>query len=302
MKTQILLSLIGCMHICLLQGQQVPDTSWNFPIDQPVFSQNQVIYIDEAHHNFHTKEGGFWGFSKLLQTDGAQVESWTKDWTDSVLPPLESIFVIANPLNQLNVQNWQLPTPSAFSNEEIKALKKWVEAGGSLLLIADHMPFAGAAFELASAFGFSYVNGFARMGPNFYPSPPFTRLQGDLHTQGLKQDCFPMYEVDSILSFTGSAFRMPEKAQSLLSFQESDSSFQTEIAWRFEGLEPTCLFDYHQGAVLNYGKGKIAVFGEAAMFTTQLANGRLKVGMNHPNARSNAPFVLNVIHWLACKK
>lgn len=37
----------------------------------------------------------------------------------------------------------------------------WVESGGRLLLIADHMPLAGSAAKLAAAFGASFTDGFA---------------------------------------------------------------------------------------------------------------------------------------------
>jgi hypothetical protein len=46
------------------------------------------------------------------------------------------------------------------------------------------------------------------------------------------------------------------------------------------------------------GKGKVAVFGEAAMFTAQIANGTLKAGFNSELAPKNAQFTLNLIHWL----
>ena len=48
-----------------------------------------------------------------------------------------------------------------------------------------------------------------------------------------------------------------------------------------------------------YGKGRVAVFGEAAMFSAQLAGPeRRPVGMNKPEAPQNPQFLLNLIHWL----
>ncbi len=52
-----------------------------------------------------------------------------------------------------------------------------------------------------------------------------------------------------------------------------------------------------QGAALSYGVGRVAVFGEAAMFTAQVEDDG-PFGMNHPEAPQNAQFVLNVMHWL----
>lgn len=55
-----------------------------------------------------------------------------------------------------------------------------------------------------------------------------------------------------------------------------------------------------QGAVLRFGRGRVALFGEAAMFTAQLAGPTRKpVGMNAPEAGQNAQFVLNLLHWLS---
>ena len=50
---------------------------------------------------------------------------------------------------------------------------------------------------------------------------------------------------------------------------------------------------------LNHG-GRVAVFGEAAMFTAQLAGpNAAPMGMNAPIAGQNARFALHVMRWLA---
>ena len=56
---------------------------------------------------------------------------------------------------------------------------------------------------------------------------------------------------------------------------------------------------WSQGACKKYGKGKIVVFGEAAMFTAQLAGpNKRPIGMNSPDAQENHQLLLNIIHWL----
>ena len=46
--------------------------------------------------------------------------------------------------------------------------------------------------------------------------------------------------------------------------------------------------------------GRLAVFGEAAMFSAQVAGpDRMPIGMNAPMAEQNYQFVLNVMHWLS---
>ena len=55
-----------------------------------------------------------------------------------------------------------------------------------------------------------------------------------------------------------------------------------------------------QGAIRSVGRGRVAVFGEAAMFTAQVTGpDQTPMGMNHPSAGDNAQFVLNVLHWLS---
>ena len=52
----------------------------------------------------------------------------------------------------------------------MKAVRDWVKGGGSLLLIADHMPFPGAAGTLASAFGVRFrASGYSLWVPTLPP-------------------------------------------------------------------------------------------------------------------------------------
>lgn len=47
------------------------------------------------------------------------------------------------------------------------------------------------------------------------------------------------------------------------------------------------------------GRGRVALFGEAAMFTAQRAGPeRAPVGMNAPAAAQNAQLALNLVRWL----
>jgi len=57
-----------------------------------------------------------------------------------------------------------------------------------------------------------------------------------------------------------------------------------------------------QGAVMNFGEGKIAVFGEAAMFSAQrYGRGKTRMGFHAKGAEDNQKFILNVFRWLAPK-
>ena len=54
-----------------------------------------------------------------------------------------------------------------------------------------------------------------------------------------------------------------------------------------------------QGAVREVGQGRVAVFGEAAMLSAQVAGpNRVPAGMNAPGAEQNATLLRNLVRWL----
>jgi hypothetical protein len=109
-------------------------------------------------------------------------------------------------------------------------------------------------------------------------------------------------EIQSVTTFTGSAFRYPEEAELILRFKEGDISLEPEVAWQFADTTKTIdLENYAQGALMNYGKGKLAVFGEAAMFTARDItdeNGTFKVGFNSRLAPNNQRFAVRLMRYL----
>ncbi|HEU5289079.1 MAG TPA: DUF4350 domain-containing protein [Cyclobacteriaceae bacterium] len=294
MNVRLLTLLICLVGFSAAIAQQVPDTLFQPAIQKPAYALNKgpVVLVDEAHHNFHTTTNRFKPFSILLRRDGYQVNGGTSTFSKETLKKV-GILVISNALNERNAQDWSLPTPSAFTDEEIQAVEAWVKAGGSLLLIADHMPFPGCNEKLAAAFGFKFYNGFA-LDTTKQGSPDlFSVTNKRLSTNKITSD------LDSIYSFTGQAFDIPASATALLTLDENFKIWSPRVAWRFE-QETTKMPGNKkvQIAMLEYGKGRVVVSGEAAMFTAQLAGGVNKMGFNHPIAKHNSEFLLRLIHWL----
>jgi hypothetical protein len=294
-----LFPFIFLLTVLHANAQQMADTSWKYENKNPRYSPNKgpLIQIDEAHYNFHTCEGRYAPFAKVLRNDGYKVETNREKFASKSLAQC-GILVIANALNEKNKDgNWILPTPSFVSKAEIKALKNWVSAGGSLFLIADHMPFAGAAYELGKAFGFEFVNGFA-MDNAQRKVEYFTLSNGGLSENEITRGVEKNETVDTIVTFTGSAFKIPAGAIPLIYLGETYAVLIADTAWRFnkdtDTLNATGLF---QGAYKKQGKGKVVVFGEAGMFTAQLTQG-VKFGMNLPAAKENAQLLRNIVHWL----
>jgi len=289
---------IACaVTYCNVNGQQLPDMDYNPPAFTPKYAKNagSVIVIDEAHNNFHTAKGRYTPFAKVLWEDGYQVERG-RDLISNKSLKGTKILVIANAVNEVNIRKWELPTPSAFTTEEIDAVREWVKSGGSLFLIADHMPFAGANADLALSFGFAFLNCFA-----FNPvtvkngaADIFKKEDGSLVTTGLTG----LEDVDSIASFTGQGFSIPAGAISILNLDKRFVLLLPEVAWKFD--KETIRMSgkgKSQGAYVKFGKGKVVIFGEAAMFTAQTMNGN-KAGMNTPEGSENYKLLLSLIHWL----
>ena len=254
-----------------------------------------MVVLDEAHLNFHTLGGRYHAFGRVLADDGYIVRPGTEKFTANYLEPVR-ILVIANALPEDG--SWALPTEAAFTKEEVAAVSQWVQDGGSLFLIADHMPFGGAAARLGRAFGFNWINGYAFLdagGPEI-----FSRKAGNLTANAITDGSGAADRIDSIAMFTGSAFLAPPEAVPLTTFNDDYSIMLPGRAGEF--TDSTAYIDgryFMNGAMLSFGKGRVVVFGEAAMFSAQRQGpDRLPMGMNQAEARQNPQFLLNVIHWL----
>lgn len=278
------------------RAQQVGDTSFHPRIRNPAWppGAGPRVLVDEAHHNFHTARGRFLPFTRVLEADGFRVDSLEGPLSTASLANAR-ILVIANPLSERNFGgNWYLPTPSAYDSAEVAAVKAWVEAGGSLFLIADHMPFPGAAGDLAAAFGFALGNGFA-MDDAMSATITYRRADGTLADDPLTRG------IDSVTSFTGQAFTGPADARPLLIVPEGITMLYPDTAWQFHATtrrEPAG--GRWQGAVREVGRGRVAVFGEAAMFSAQRAGPQnAPFGMNAPMAGQNVVLLRRIVEWLA---
>ena len=196
---------------------------------------------------------------------------------------------------------WKLPTPSAFTADEIDAVAQWVAGGGSLFLIADHMPCPGAAESLAREFGILMTNGFAtdaRCGEDEFL---FSIEDGTLADHPVTRGRSESERIAFVRSFTGQAFRAVSEVDGLMMLAPGSVVLLPLEAWVFSDETPRIPGDgMLQGAVLTHGKGRVAVFGEAAMFSAQVSGEqRRPMGMNMPGAEHNPQFLLNVMHWLA---
>ncbi len=275
------------------------DSLYAPPVSNPAFPDGEgpVVVVDEAHHNLHVADGTFGPFARLLERDGYVVRRGVESFSAGI-PEGASVLVIANAIGAPGARRWPPPAESAFDAAEIAAIEEWVGEGGALLLIADHMPFSSAASDLAAAFGVEILDGYA-IDHEAWDPIVFRRGDGSMVEHGIVDG--PAGSVDSVASFFGSAIRPSEGVRPVLVLPAGVALFAPTRPWDIDGATPHIpAGGFLQGAVLDHGDGRVAVFGEAAMFTAQRTGSRAEpAGMNHPAASQNHLLVRNLLHWLA---
>lgn len=299
-------SILRCLFFLALPAcfsQQTADRDFRVTIENPTYANGRgpVVAIDEGHNSIHTSTNGYFAFSQLLRADGYAVGGVAKPFSRSELQEV-SILVTANALNSQDLKNWRArPTSSAFAPEEVTAVRDWVRDGGSLLLIVDHPPMPKAAESLAVAFGVQLMDGTAEdrkrnkvhddalWRSGVMPVDLFRKTDGGLRTHAITSG------IDEVGTFSGCALEAPPPLSPILVFGPD------WVLLDRNGHQKT-ITGASQGAVLEFGKGRVGVFCEAAMFTAQtIRDEKLiwKMGLTHPKAKQNSQFVLNLMHWLS---
>jgi hypothetical protein len=294
-------------------AQQMPDTAFAPAIARPAYGRGAGprLCLDEAHHNFHTLDNRFWAFGELARRDGFRVAPLRATFSASSLGACELLVISNAQPSDAEWDSYAYPTPSAFTDAEIASVRRWVEDGGRLLLIADHMPLAGAATKLAAAFGARFTDGFAYPGAfwradsteNDAAAVPtlFKVADRTLAPHPIVEGRSAQERVTQVRSFTGQAFELTgEGARAVMVLPADFISLEPRVAWQFEkATSVRKVGGWLQGGTRRLGRGRVALFGEAAMFSAQVAGpDRRKMGMNAAGAEQNAQFTLNVLHWL----
>ena len=253
------------------QAQQVADTSYRPVVQTPAYAAGKgpTVFLDEAHSNFHKVDGRYAPFVRLLARDGYVVRPNRSKFSRAVLDSAR-VLVIANAIASEDQNNWRLPTRSAFADDEIAAVRDWVRSGGSLLLIADHMPMAGAAEKLALAFDVVFTNGFALDSSGDTGAIRFRRSDRSLGDHPILSGRSARERVDSVTSFTGQAFRLMGSGTPLMTLPGGTTVLLPVVAWEFSDTTPRLRADgMLQGAALEVGRGRVVMLGEAAMMSAQ---------------------------------
>jgi hypothetical protein len=289
--------------------QQIADPSFNPAIQNRAYPHTHpVVVVDEAHANFHTMGGRYKPFADVLRADGYQVAAGTQTFTKASLASAR-VLVISNALgssiNESNVGN----PPAAFTDAECDAVRDWVRGGGSLLLIADHSPFGATAATMAARFGVEMGKGYVWTVEGNNPEPTttiaYSRENKSLGDHAITRG------VTRVVAFTGQSLSVPAGATALLklstAYESAGVNAQSDVAAFREGKPTTArgVANRAQAIAFDYGKGRVVMTGEAAMFSAQVIRftdpqGRTtesKMGMNVPG-NDNQQFLVNILRWL----
>jgi hypothetical protein len=291
------LVLIICVICVPALAQQRPDPEFNTLVENPAYKrEGPRVMFDEAHHNFHTTEGRYKPFVDLTMNDGYRVIRNRLPFTQASLSSYK-ILVIANALGAEEDDD-DGADKSAFTEEEIVAVHDWVKSGGSLLLIADHAPFGGAAAALASRFGVDSSKGYTFDKENSVAGSPtqliFSRENKLLGQHSILEGRGENERINLLRSFTGQSFTGPKDSVAILKLSDAATDLPNP-----QSLTSVSAAGRAQALALKFGKGRVVVQGEAAMLSAQLSGpDNRRMGMNVPG-NDNRQYALNLMHWLS---
>lgn len=264
-------------------------------------TSSKRIVIDEGHHNLHNIQGTYAVLANTLNKAGLKVSSHIGKFTTESLAG-NDVVIICNPfienydtLMQRSARagepfRWsKAAAQAAYTDDEANAIATWIKNGGSLLLILDHAPNPKAGSPITAALGVDYPNVTtydrlsrdATYDTSVAQTILFTRSQGLIGKHPI------MKGVDSVTTITGGSLVGPSNSKVLLNLPSTALDRNWDPVTK--QYRNTSAAGRTQGVAFEYGKGKVVLLGEAAMFN---ANSISRTD------RANWQMLLNTLRWL----
>lgn len=294
---------------------QAADPSFDPSVSSPAWRgpHHPTVLIDEAHLNFHKATGRLLPFAQLIWNDGFQVRQQKYVMTPESLQRTD-ILVISNALgwggvgqmvlNAFGLEGWVRLPAAPFKDDELDLIANWVRDGGNLLLVSDHAPCGRAAAPLAARFGVAMSDAYTedpqhcdrRTGnPGFLE---FSRTNGLLPAHPITDGRHGGERVARVITFMGQSLSVPPGATALLVLADTARDYPSRNSPENAARRVT---GRAQAVALEYGKGRVVIFGEAAVLTAQAA-GRgsdpFRFGMDWAGS-DDRKLVLNTMRWLS---
>jgi hypothetical protein len=295
--------------------QQIVDADFKPMVATASYAtRGPIVAIDEAHANFYTAKGRYKPFADLLAGDGYRVVASQRPFDRGSLAGVD-VLVIADARSSDAIGVRDVPQ-SAFTDGECDVVRDWVRDGGSLLLVADHAPFGGAAENLSRRFGIAMGNGwtFDRVsGGGITTDLEFSRPNGLLGEHVILHGRNASESISRVRSFAGQSLRVPPNATVLMKLSNTareaatldDLEAEDGASRQEAGIAGSYSLTVARGAqalALSFGQGRVVVLGDAAQLSAQVASApddhEVKIGMNAPGS-DDQQFALNIMHWLS---
>ena len=270
---------------------QKADPNFDTAVKSPAYAAGAgpLVAFDVAHRNWHTPDGRYKPFADLLRHDGYRVAENKAAFAAESLAPYH-VLIVANAMGPDGHEGHP-----AFTEAEDAALAAWVRDGGSLLLIADHVPFGSAAEDLAKRFGVTMYLAFARDDAHHdgwdNERLVFSRQNGLLTSGAIADGRNAAKRVNSVTTFTGQSLSVPRGAVPFL--RMDDASYD----WESSSVRNSAR-GHAQGINMTFGKGRVVMLGEAGLLSAQVDPLGFKMGMNAAG-NDDKQLALNIMHWLS---
>lgn len=305
----------GLLTTSVRAQEQVGDLDWRPLVAAPAYAANGPwVRVDEGHGGVQTIDGRYAAFAALLRADGYVVDAG-RDRLDApgALNGVD-VLVISNPASPRDGSG----RVSAFDQTEIEALARWVEAGGALLLAADHAPHGSASEALAARFGVEMGKGYLFQIGGRGPTTNLTYPREALADHPIIRGRGPSEAVEVVKTFTGQSLKGPAGSTILIAtdaqaHETPDLATLQQLNDRIAAGEPgeTVIAELArpalpaQGLAFAFGRGRVVVLGEAGMLTAQIVRfpadedrEPLRFGLN-TDGHDDQQFALNALHWLS---
>ncbi|MCB1421990.1 MAG: hypothetical protein KDJ69_05895 [Nitratireductor sp.] len=293
--------------------RQFAFTEYTYTNENPAYeAQTGPRIVIHRYVSPYLQRGAYEPFAMLVETDGFQTQWLDGPLTAERLAETE-ILAIVNAYSRSGAGDYRrystIDVPSIYSEEELDLIVSWVKEGGSLLLLADHSPFAGGTIALASRFGAVYMTGHAvrndSISENKYVNIDFRRTpeepgHGTLNSHPITDGALGLGKIEHFYAFGGQAIIPPADAINILQIPQGFEAILTfRLNEEFYSAPRIDAGGLSQGMAMTFGEGRVAIFGEAGGFTTQRIDDNEPFGLADPDADENAAFVLATLRWLA---
>ncbi len=271
------------------------DASFKASVARPAYagvSERVRVLFDEAHHSLFTASGLYKPFADLISNDGYEVIPGREAFSAKMLDRV-NVLIIVNARGAELTGQAGAASP-AFSEAECDVVREWINAGGSLLLIAGSGAPASAAVRLATRLGVTIGAGvtFDRMPAEGGTTRlVFTRENRLLGDHAIIRGRDDTERVNRVQTFNGTSLIGPPGSVQILRLADTavlaagENGKLAPAAGRAEGL------------AFQAGKGRVVVLADATLFAAQDTGGE-KLGMNVPGV-DNRQLALNIMHWLS---